>query len=316
MAPPDTTRFSMDSIFCVPLPIPLPPESEAAGGDGDGDGDAEAIDGAQVSKRWPAWSAAAFLARLSQGVVRCLPPAKSTCSVACGGADDGAPADESGEPPAAVCAAAAAGDDAAVREWLDSGGRVEAVVKWDGPSGATLLCVAARHGNERLVALLLERGALPNEGTADGTTPLMLAASGNHPSTVLRLCRAGASREMSRELQPEMVFSPPACARAAARCGDTPLASQAELGRRAGGGSGEAAGEGAGGGAGGWTALQMARRAGHEACVDAFKRHLEELQAARREEAAAEEATSRRWPGPSRTGPTTASPTVGSTATC
>ena len=64
---------------------------------------------------------------------------------------------------------------------------------------------------------------------------------------------------------------------------------QAELRRRAGGSSGGAALEEAGG-AGGWTALQMARRAGHEACIDAFKRHLEELQAVRREEAAAEAA--------------------------
>ena len=51
---------------------------------------------------------------------------------------------------------------------------------------------AAAHGHERVVELLIRRGAEINLQSSDGVTALMGAALFNHPAVVRRLLQAGA----------------------------------------------------------------------------------------------------------------------------
>jgi ankyrin repeat protein len=61
------------------------------------------------------------------------------------------------------------------------------------PATTTLLHLAAMNGHEAAVGVLLDAGATPSPGAADGTpTPLHLAAGGGHLDTVLALLEGGA----------------------------------------------------------------------------------------------------------------------------
>ena len=92
--------------------------------------------------------------------------------------------------PGEVTNAAKRGDDAAVVAWLAGGARchVDMVVEY---AGYTLLLVAAAFGHERLVDVLLRRGANINYLTDEGTA-LILATQNHHPAVVRLLLRAGA----------------------------------------------------------------------------------------------------------------------------
>ena len=59
-------------------------------------------------------------------------------------------------------------------------------------SGVTLLMGAANHGHERVVELLIRRGAEVNLQSSHGRTALMFAVFFNRPAVVRRLLRAGA----------------------------------------------------------------------------------------------------------------------------
>ncbi len=83
------------------------------------------------------------------------------------------------------------GGEAALLAWLDGGGRVDATFTREGVSGLTLLMGAAGHGQERVVKLLLRRGAEINLQSNGGGTALMLATGWDHPAVVRRLLRAG-----------------------------------------------------------------------------------------------------------------------------
>ena len=66
---------------------------------------------------------------------------------------------EIGSLPQAAWTAAGRGDDAALLSWLESGERVNATCRAAGKSGITTLMLAAQEGHERVVELLLQRGA-------------------------------------------------------------------------------------------------------------------------------------------------------------
>jgi len=87
------------------------------------------------------------------------------------------------------------GDEAAVRMLLDSGAPVDLSVRAGPASGISILAIAAGHGHERVVDLLLQRGATVNKQDDQGGTALMWAANSNEPSIVRRLLWAGANRE-------------------------------------------------------------------------------------------------------------------------
>ena len=77
---------------------------------------------------------------------------------------------------AEVVAAAERGDEKAVLAWLEGVGRVDATYERGGVSGLTVLILAAANGHERVVELLLRRGAEINKQDSDGATALMIAA--------------------------------------------------------------------------------------------------------------------------------------------
>ena len=99
---------------------------------------------------------------------------------------------------AEVIAAAGRGDDAAVLAWLDGGGRVDATYADDqsGQSELSLLMVAAQLGSERVVDLLLRRGAEIDMQSSIGVTALMLAATNGHERVVDFLLQRGAEVNM------------------------------------------------------------------------------------------------------------------------
>ena len=76
-----------------------------------------------------------------------------------------------------VVLAAERGEEAPLLAWLAGGGRVDATYERGGVSGITLLMFAAIHGHERMVELLLQRGAEANLQNSKGDTALMLAAA-------------------------------------------------------------------------------------------------------------------------------------------
>ena len=73
----------------------------------------------------------------------------------------------------AVVAAAGRGDETVVLAWLDGGGRANATYERGEASGLTLLMGAAAHGHERVVELLIRRGAEINLQSSNGNTALM-----------------------------------------------------------------------------------------------------------------------------------------------
>lgn len=99
---------------------------------------------------------------------------------------------ESGEPFARAFRAVEARDLEALREELD---RFPDLVAARGTNGDDLLGMGA--GDERLVSLLLERGADPARGNAHGWTPLHQAAYGNRLGLAQMLLDAGAPVDVS-----------------------------------------------------------------------------------------------------------------------
>ena len=84
--------------------------------------------------------------------------------------------------PEAPHLAALRGDEAAVRSWLERGGRANTTHKVGEVTGFTLLMDAAPagQGHERVAALLLQHGTQVNLQSSEGATALMLAAQGGH----------------------------------------------------------------------------------------------------------------------------------------
>jgi hypothetical protein len=73
----------------------------------------------------------------------------------------------------------------------------------DSPHGNTLLYLAARRGNAKIVKMLIEQSADVDVTNPHGMTPLHLAAWHGHPETVKLLIRAGANpliKDTSREI--------------------------------------------------------------------------------------------------------------------
>ena len=95
-----------------------------------------------------------------------------------------------------VVAAAGRGDEEAVLAWLNSGGRANATYEQGGVSGLTLLMLAAIQGHERVVDLLLQRGAEINQQNSRGGTALMGAARNGHERVVELLLQRGAEINM------------------------------------------------------------------------------------------------------------------------
>ena len=89
------------------------------------------------------------------------------------------------------------GDEAAVRSWLERGGRANTAREAqdeDGEvvTGVTLLMSAAQEGHERVVDLLLQHGAEINLQSSEGGTALMGAAVKNHERVVKLMLEHGA----------------------------------------------------------------------------------------------------------------------------
>ena len=103
---------------------------------------------------------------------------------------------ETGSLPQTVRKAAGAagrGDEAALLAWIDGGGRVnDATCVVDDVSGVTVLMLAAEEGHERVVKLLIRRGAEFNLQDSIGGTALMLAAGQGHERVVELLLQRGA----------------------------------------------------------------------------------------------------------------------------
>ena len=95
---------------------------------------------------------------------------------AAAGASAAASSGSLGSLPAKAAKAAVEGDEGALLSWLDSGGRVNATGGAGNLSGTTTLMLAASNGHERVVELLLQRGAEVNQQNSDGGTALMIAA--------------------------------------------------------------------------------------------------------------------------------------------
>jgi hypothetical protein len=76
--------------------------------------------------------------------------------------------------------------------------------------GYTPLQTAARHGQDKVVAVLVKKGADVNAADGCGYTPLHLAAEGGHLDVVKRLVRAGAKVEAKTKALPGGFFPGPA----------------------------------------------------------------------------------------------------------
>ena len=92
--------------------------------------------------------------------------------------------------------------------WLDSGGRADATYERGKVSGFTLLIAAARYGHERVVDLLLQRGAEVNLQDSDSWTALMYAARYGHERVVELLLQHGADVNLR---SPPTKATPPSC---------------------------------------------------------------------------------------------------------
>jgi len=89
--------------------------------------------------------------------------------------------------PDEVLDAAFHGDEAAVQAWIDAGGRINAPLqRWN---SSTLLIAAATYGHDRLVDLLIRRGAELDHQNSYGSTALIAASTYKHQSgaTIVRL---------------------------------------------------------------------------------------------------------------------------------
>ena len=84
------------------------------------------------------------------------------------------------------------GDEAAVRSWLERGGRANTAREDGEVIGITLLMDAAVGGHERVAALLLQHGARVNLQSSNGGTALMAAAHHGRERVVELLLQHGA----------------------------------------------------------------------------------------------------------------------------
>jgi len=84
------------------------------------------------------------------------------------------------------------GDEAVVSDWLHRGGEVSATFEQGGVRGITLLMAAAEKGHERVVELLLQRGAEVGPQNSDGATALLYAIGNGHEQPADLLIRHGA----------------------------------------------------------------------------------------------------------------------------
>jgi len=157
--------------------------------------------------------------------------------------------------PDIIVAAAERGDEAAVLAWVDGGGRANALLTRR-RAGFTLLQVAAISGHERVVDLLLQRGAEINMQDSNGGTALMGAAGLGHERVVDLLLQRGADIELqSRVGYTALIiatgFNQPAVVQRLLRAGaDTTLR-----------------------GENGKTALMLAKDNGHTECARAIEEH-------------------------------------------
>ena len=104
--------------------------------------------------------------------------------------------------PANIRAAANGGDVAAVEQWLNEGGHVDAI--HCSPAypdrSRTLLMLASRNGHEIFAGSLIQRGALVNLQDSNGYTALMFAAGHGHQFVMQRLLWAGADPSIRNSL--------------------------------------------------------------------------------------------------------------------
>lgn len=87
-------------------------------------------------------------------------------------------------------AKACADDEESVKHWLSSSAsrrNRKAVLAYKGSDGFTPLHFAARHGSEKVTALLLEAGAQANAKDSYGKTPLHYAQIYQHSRVVTLL---------------------------------------------------------------------------------------------------------------------------------
>ena len=111
--------------------------------------------------------------------------------------------------PEAVWKAAGGGVEAWLLAWLDSGGRVNATRVVSNVSGVTALMGAARYGQERVVGLLLQRGAEINKQDSDGWTALTFAANNGHERVVELLLQHGAEVNLQSSIGDTALMFPP-----------------------------------------------------------------------------------------------------------
>ena len=88
------------------------------------------------------------------------------------------------------------GDEAAVRSWLERGGRANTAHEYGEVTGVTLLMDAAGQGHERVADLLLRHDAEATVQNSKGYTALMRAATEGHERVVDLLLRGGAEIEL------------------------------------------------------------------------------------------------------------------------
>ncbi len=164
----------------------------------------------------------------------------------------------------AAVLAAKRGEEEAVLAWLDGGRRADATYERDGVSGITLLMLAANCGHERVVELLLRRGAEINLQDSIGITALMAAARNGCERVVNLLIRRGAEVNLQDSdgftaLMNAALLNHTAIVRRLLRAGADAAARTAS----------------------GKTAPQMAKAKGNAECVEAFKKHVQEVLAGR-----------------------------------
>ena len=87
-------------------------------------------------------------------------------------------------------------DETAVRSWLERGGRANTAREYGEVTGVTLLMDAAGQGQERVVELLLQRGADINTQSINGLTALMTASHYGHERVVDYLLQHGADANL------------------------------------------------------------------------------------------------------------------------